>query len=283
MIEKPTITIVHQLPGRVRLSLSHGLKDPELTASRVSKHPGISSVVYTPISRSVLVIFDPFEITQPEIIVRLACCLSSDHGGASIRVLAAPEAKELSDSAFYSALSLLVALATRAVRSAAGTPRPVDWAAGFMVAGAVLLHGWHEIRRQGYFDPEVLSVVYLAGALARRQVLLGAAVTWITTFGRHLIKPPMRGIELRMMQPAGKKEPSEDGCEIIATPDRTAATTTRMLRFVPELVRHALIGGGGPANGGLLGQMTTLARLHDSVLEGLGEAKYGIPIKVRNM
>jgi hypothetical protein len=283
MTEKTTITIVHQLPGRIRLCLSHALKDADLTGRRVSRHAGILSFRYTSVTRSVVVTFDPFEVSAHEIIVRLACSLSLEYGGAPVRVLAAPEVGELSDSALYSAILLVVAGLARVTRPPAGISRMLDWAAGVSVAAAVLLHGWEELRRQGYVDPEVVSVVYLLGSLLRGQALAGAVVTWLTTFGRHLVKPPLRGVELRMIQPVGRPRPLDEGCEIIAGPDRMDAPGMRALRFVPELVRYALAGSADRAELGMLGQINRLARLHDSVLEGLGESKFGIPIRVSGM
>jgi hypothetical protein len=283
MIEKPTITVVHQLPGRIRLRLSHDLKDADLVGRRVCRHAGIHSFKYTALTRSVVVNFDLFEVSAHEIIVRLACSLALEHGGASIRVLAAPEVGELSDSAVYSAILLAVAGIARVTRPPAGISPVFDWAAGISVAGAVLLHGWDELRRQGYVDPEVVSVVYLLGSLIRGQALPGAVVVWLTTFGRHLVKPPLRGVELRMIQPVGRPRPLDEGCEIIAGPDRTEAPGIRALRFLPELIRYALGGGAGRADQGMLGQINRLARLHDSVLEGLGESKFGIPIRVSGM
>lgn len=283
MVERPTITIAHQLPGRVRLYLTHRLKDPTFTIRRVSKHPGILSMTYTSISRSVLVDFNPFEVTSHEIIIRLACCLSVDHGGVPIRVLAEPENKEVSDSALYSAVSLFVAITARAVIPGTRATRVLDWIGGLTVAGAVVVHGWNEVRRRGVFDPEVLSVVYLVGSIVQGRLLSGAIVTWLTTFGRHLVRPPTLGIELRMFRPEGADAKADEGCEVIVTPDRSAEATTRILRFIPELVRYALIGGTAARDGSLLGQITTLAELHGSVLEGLGEAKYGIPIKVSDI
>ncbi|MBD3257570.1 hypothetical protein GF377_03990, partial [candidate division GN15 bacterium] len=43
----PTITIVHEIPGRMRYRLSRKLDDPAALTSRVRGHDGIEDVAYT--------------------------------------------------------------------------------------------------------------------------------------------------------------------------------------------------------------------------------------------
>jgi hypothetical protein len=64
----------------------------------------------------------------------------------------------------------------------------------------VLDHGWREVRERGYFDPEVLSLGYLVMAFFMGNFLKASVVTWLMTFGRHLLDAPRASIEVRPVE-----------------------------------------------------------------------------------
>lgn len=282
MQEKLVITIVHQLPGRLRMILSHAPTDPDATIEHVREHKGIDSIEYTSISGSMVVRFNPLEVSREEIVIRVACSLSLDYHEAPVRILVQAETKELDSLSFYSGLAIAVALATRPVLQQEQMKRRLDWATGIGTAGAVLSHGWQEVRHRGYFDPEVLSVVYLGAAMLRGQFLSAALVTWFTTFGRHLFRPAPQGVELRIT----RNPDSSNGNErfgVRVGPDPADKTVTRYLRFIPAVIQYAVIGGAVPGGSSLLGAIRDVAGVHDEVLDGLGNMKYGIPIRVSSL
>jgi len=246
---------------------------------RVGRHKGIDSVEFNRMSRSMLVTFNPLEVSQAEIVVRAACSLSLDRDRVPVRILARAETRDLNDSAFYSGLALLVALAARPVVRNATTHLYLNWSAGLVTAGAVLSHGWQDMRLKGYFDPEVLSVVYLVAAMLRGRFLSPALVTWLTTFGRHLFKPTARGVEIRVTRnPSGSG--ADERFSVIVSPDRHDTSVTKFLRFIPAFVQYAVIGGAGITESGLLGAIRDSAGVHRQVLDGLGDMNYGIPIRI---
>ena len=100
--QQPAVTIEHELPGRLRLRLSHVLRQPERMRRLVAEHAGVGEVQYTAVSRSVLVRYDSKHISVEEIVIRIATGLSLEHDNAAIRVLTRPPTRELTDSAFYS-------------------------------------------------------------------------------------------------------------------------------------------------------------------------------------
>ena len=70
----------------------------------VREHPGMESIDFSPITRSILARFNPHEISQEEIVLRIAFHLSLDCGSAPVRLLAEPEQRPaLGDSAAVSA------------------------------------------------------------------------------------------------------------------------------------------------------------------------------------
>jgi len=64
--EKPVVTVVHSLPGRVRVRLSVAPRDVQRMFAGVREHPGMASIVFSPATRSVLARFNPHEISQEE-------------------------------------------------------------------------------------------------------------------------------------------------------------------------------------------------------------------------
>lgn len=278
-MDKLTITISHQLPGRLRLRLSHKLKHPQQTITRVKSLPGVFSTEYTAISLSFLIRFDPLQVSREKLITRIAVSLSFDYAKRPVRILVEPEVREWSDSPFYSALALMVAMGSRLVRLDRKTSLALDWIAGLSTAGAVLHHGWLELRRNGYFDPEVLSVVYLATAFFRGQFLTASLVTWFTAFGRHILKPPPRGVELRITVMPGDSQ-GTGRYSISVTADRDDTTATKFSRLLPAAIQYALIGGVG-SDGTWLSDIRHLVTVQDELVQELGNAQETMPVPLR--
>lgn len=279
-MEKPTITIRHRLPGRLRLRLSHNINRHEQTISRVQTLPGVIIAEYTAISRSFLVTFDPLRVSEEKIIIRIALCLSLDHAKAPVRILVEHEVREWPDSPFYSALALMAALAIKLVRLDGKTAPALDWIAGLGTAAAVLHHGWWELRRHGYYDPEVLSVVYLAVAFLRGQFLAPSLVTWFTTFGRHMLKPRPPAVELRITHTRDASQ-GQSRYGVIIAADRDDGNVAEFSGVVPAVIQYALMGGTGPDRGSWLNDVRHLVTVQDDVLQDLGQEHDIMPIPLR--
>ncbi|MEW6529530.1 MAG: hypothetical protein AB1473_01765 [Thermodesulfobacteriota bacterium] len=279
-MQKPTITISHQLPGRLRLRFSHGIRHPEQAIAKVKALPGVHSADYTTASRSLLIRFDSLRVPAEKVLIRVALCLSLDYAKIPVRILAEPGVREWSDSPFYSALALMAALAAKLVRLDRKTALALDWIAGISTAGAVLHHGWLELRRHGYYDPEVLSVVYLATAFLRGQFLTASLVTWFTAFGRHILKPPPRGVELRITQ-TGDASQRANRYGIVIAADRGDSKATKFSRLVPAVLQYALLGGTGSEHGMWLSDIRHLVTIQDDVLQDLGQVRDTTPVPLR--
>ena len=57
----------------------------------VREHPGMESISFSPLTRSILARFNPHEISQEEIVLRIAFHLSLDFNAQPVRLLAVPE------------------------------------------------------------------------------------------------------------------------------------------------------------------------------------------------
>jgi hypothetical protein len=274
-VTPPSVTIEHRLPGRLRLRLSHPLRQPERVERMVAEHAGVAAVRYTAVSRSVLVHFDPRQIASEEIILRIAAGLSLERANADVRVLTRPPIRELTDSAFWSGLALLAAAAARFTTRFAASTTLLDRIAGIATAGAVLNHGWVDYRRRGNIDPEVLTLTYLLTALVRTNPLPAAIVTWVSAFGRHLVRLPPRGI---IVHPewTGRQR-----LQVQVAPDPTPPDKMSFLSFVPTMLLQSFAGTppGEPAS--LIGEIRRVAKVHDQVLEGVSGFRRGIHIRIR--
>lgn len=267
------ITILHDLPGRLRIKLSRALEDPVSFDRIVRSHPGIRPTRYTPVTRTVLLEFDPRVIRREEITMRAALAFSLENGASPVRVASRPPGQPLTTSVAASGSLLLAALVARLLGVRGVTERRFESAAGIATATAVLAHGWQEVRSRGNFDPEVLSVVYLLMGLLRGNALSAAVFTWFTAFGRHVIQSADFPVELRPV-----KSESGDEYEVVAAPADAESGWRQMARALPSFAQAFYNVGrrGGPR---FLSELQDVVKVHGQMLEGLGPWKQGIPVR----
>jgi len=276
--EKPVVTIVHSLPGRVRVRLSKCPSNPEKLSAAVMEHDGLENFRYTPVTRTVLIIYDGRKVRQEEVVLRIALALSIDCGASAVRILAEPERRDISDSAVISAACLATAVAAQALGGAKRGAVRLNWVAGVGTALAVVDHAWKEFRDQGDFHPEVLSLGYLLTAFVRGNFLKASVVTWFMAFGRHLVDPPRRGVEVRPteVQPEDGKDP---GFEIVVAPDRDMSDRERLVGAVQAFLKYAISGSAAHGQRHLMDELREVSRLHGEVLEGLGRTPHGMQVR----
>jgi len=278
--EKPIVTIVHSLPGRVRVRLSRSPDNPLKLRDAVMEHAGMDNFRYTPVTRSVLVHFDTSEIRQEEVVLRIALALSIDCGISPVRILAEPERRDISDSEVLSAACLAAALLGQVIRGGRGMTLTLNWVAGIGTALAVVDHAWKEFLERGDFHPEVLSLGYLLTAFIRGNFLKASVVTWFMAFGRHLLDPPRRGVEVRH-----REFQAEDGagprCEIVVGQDQERSDRARLVGAVQAFLKYALTGGSVHGQRHLMDELREVSRLHGEVLEGLGRTASGMQVRFR--
>jgi hypothetical protein len=278
--KNPFLTIVHELPGRLRMKISSSLEDPKQLEKSVKGHAGILSVAYTPVTRAILVRFDPGEVSREEIIIRVGLSVALAFGSQPIHILTESQTHEVSDSAVYSGFLLAIAIANRFVNRQYRSGSWLEWTVGLGTAWSVLDHGVSEVKERGNFDPEVLSVVYLLTSLLRGNFLPAAIFTWLTTFGRHLIHAPATGVELRPMEFADENA-ENPYYEVVINPVRPESEKRVLLRLVPSVIKYAMTGKTEAGQGSLIEEIRKVSQIHGEVLEGLGGLRSGIPLRIR--
>jgi hypothetical protein len=277
MEEIPIVTVIHKLPGRIRLHLSVAPKDHQRMIASVKDHEGFESMTYTPETRSVLINFDPEHVKREEILIRVAVYMSLDQESHCVHIFSQPAKQEMSDSVFYSGVSLVIALLLRLMRGPGTKVSWTEWMAGCSTAAAVLEHGWSEVKRHGNFDPEVLSVVYLLISILRKNFLPAAIFTWVSTFGRHLINIPSKGVELRPVKKSGQHD--EMRYEVEVSTIKNADNKMIIFSSIPSILKYALTGDGLMTGRNLMQQIQQVSELHGEVLDGIESFREGITLK----
>jgi hypothetical protein len=281
------VTVIHSLPGRVRTRLSVAPPDAPRMLAAVREHPGMESISFSPITRSILARFNPHEVSQEEIVLRIAFHLSLDCRLTPVRLLAEPDERPaLGTSAAISAAALALSLAMHGLKTLngsplrfmGGSPTRWDWLAGLGTAWAVVDHAWKELRERGTFDPEVLSLAYLVTAFVRGNLLTASVVTWLASFGRHLVAAPAAGVQVRPVEVRGRGN-GQSRYEVMIGPDVDAPERARILSALQGLLKYAITGGGAHPFRTLLEDLRDVSKVHGEVLEGFGRMPQGIPIR----
>ena len=144
---------------------------------------------------------------------------------------------------------------------------------------AVLEHGWSEIKREGNFDPEVLSVVYLLIAILRKNFLPAAIFTWVSTFGRHLVNIPSKGVELRQVKKSGQHD--EARYEVEVSTIKNADDKMIIFSAIPSILKYAFTGDSMMTGRHLLQKIQEVSELHGEVLDGMESFQEGIQLKFK--
>lgn len=279
---KPAVTVVHSLPGRVRMRLSRPPVDVQGLIGFVREHPGMGPIHFTGCTGSLVVCFDPHAISLEEITMRTAFRYAIDQGNRPVRLLAAPEHAALQNSAVLSGIGVLTALGLRWLAPSDRRDAAFGRLAGLATAWSVLDHGWRELRGRGYFDPEVVTVAYLARALVRGNALAASMVTWAATFGRHLVEMSSTAV---LVEPVAVATDAAGAprYELVVGPDSDAPDRLPrgVVSFVNGALRYAMTGGGTHGLRSFWEELRDMSRIHGEVLEGYGSQRDGIPVRFR--
>ncbi|MDF2922123.1 MAG: hypothetical protein K0R57_1037 [Paenibacillaceae bacterium] len=199
---QPAIVIVHRLPNRIRMRLSLPIRSEADFFNMINEQGGIQSFQYNPVIKSVLISFNHVQMDTEEVLIRTAIAYSKQYDMAPVRLYSDKPVKEITPMAYYS----LGAIAAMGLVSSTGlllntTLREVlKWTMVGTTIGAVMEHAYDEINEKGAFDPEVVSVMYLFNSINKGNLLNASAISWIATFGRHLINISYEGAIIRIKE-----------------------------------------------------------------------------------
>ena len=263
------VIILHELPGRLRVHISHPLKDVKTFGTTLQAHAGIEPIRYTLRTQTLLVRFDPARIQREELLVRMALAFSLEHRYIPVEIRKADKGGQLTAAEAISGGMLLVAGAARSLGILSPWQQKWEHTAAGMTAAAVLLHGVREMRTAAVFHPELLSLAYLGVGMLRGRGFQAAAFTWFTAFGRHLMEVAEPAVRIQPTQ-------SENGAGVSVAAVSPGPTQT-FLQLLPTLVRF-LQQAGKPIDD-MLANLREISKSHDHVLDALGPWKRGIPMQ----
>ncbi|WMJ81902.1 hypothetical protein RBU49_06550 [Clostridium sp. MB40-C1] len=186
-MSRPTILIMHTLPHRVRLKLSHPLRDEEKVIETMKDGDRIKAFTYNKITKSVIIEFDNVKTDLEETIIRLAIVYSKEYDMTPINIYSNSPTRDMPKIAYYSLLTILGASISKLLKPAKNIQELFNWLAVGTTVAAIGEHAYMEINKKGAFDPEVVSVMYLINSLSKGNFVIPSILTWITTFGRHIL------------------------------------------------------------------------------------------------
>jgi len=187
-MRKLTLTILHKLPNRVRFRLSHSINDTKKFFETIKVETKYTFLRYNHTINTILVKFDPEEISIDEVIYRTATALSVEHDMTSVRLVEDFEEKSIDSLSIYSGAAILLSFLYSLGKSKVEKLQ-IDinnFAAGLTTA-AIMEHAYKETQRKGFFDIEILPALYLLKSYLANRSVTAVALMWFTTFGRHLV------------------------------------------------------------------------------------------------
>lgn len=258
------VVIAHELPGRIRLRLGRPPRSVEEMMASVHRHDGIRDVRFNPVTRSLLVHYNPALVNAVEILVRVAIFLSLNFQNASISISQAAHNDSLQPIDYYAGSSLALAAIARA--AAGGWAQALEYHAGAATMVSVLKHAWQEVADEGVYHPEVISVMYLLNSMLRGRALTATAVTWLATFGRHLLSAA--GEQCRLQAEAVASDAGEGYIDVMVQPMR--APQANPLRLVVAGLGSFIGLEQRDGQNSILQRVSKMSATHGNVLEGIG-------------
>ena len=280
MAQKLYVKVIHSLPGRVRLKLSIPPKKISELQKTVKAHPGIFEVRFSKHTNTLLVKFDRSETSQEELIIRVAVFLSLENDLQPVQAYSDTEVSEISNSAFLAGFLILTSVLSRILPQFTKFRSMVDWSAGIGTAYAIVDHGYEEFKERGNFDPEVLSVIYLLTSFSQGKFLPATILSWIASFGRHLIKFSSKNVEI-YPQRISDSSSDKHNYEVVVHPLNQMPGKKMIFRFLPMIIMNLAMGDPRQIQGTLMEEIRKVSTDHGDILEGFGKFKNGIPIRIQ--
>ena len=259
-----SIHIPHNLPGRVRLRFSRPLQDIEKLKLNVMEHEGINQMLYSPVTKSMLVNFDEKDVDLQEVMIRTALAFSIENNLKPVYVTRKTERQFITPKGIVAGLSIIASGVTTLLLPRWPFQKSMDWLTAITTSAAVLEHAAYDYRKKGSVDPEVLSLVFLANrTVSGGNLVFPSVLTWLATFGRHFSSREGEGILLEIR----KTEDKEQNYEVNVSKH---AANTGYMDLLNVFAEKFLSSEAGFDNT-IFEKSKTLLKSHKTNLEGIGE------------
>ena len=279
MSGSPGISILHSLPGRIRMQIRSDEPDWKRLEKDLRGHPGIEQ--FRPEIRlsTLTVRYDPAVIEEAEVVLRIALSLSVAAGLAPVVLEREIVAGDLDREA------LLILLALGTIGLLRFTPgmrthiRLLDTAASVLTGGSILYHAAGELKQDGTFHPETLSIVYLLVSAVQGRGYSGAVLSWLAAHGRHFKGRFIEELVIQAEEKTGGRGRRRKYDLTLQTGNVRLAGNA-LAGNLPALLAHALA-GGKPGEEQMLSDFRSVSNHHGNMLEGLEGLADGITMHIR--
>lgn len=273
------VVIVHRLPGRIRYRLTKYPRDIKDFLQQIKRHEGIDKLTFSPVTKSLLIYYRPTLVSSIEITVRVGVALSLDYQNDRVRISHQINHMTLQPIDYYSGLSLIALALIKSADPTSPLLKYVEYNAGYSTVLAAINHAWLEMKREGIYDLEVITVVYLINALIKGNFLTAATITWIATFGRHLVEPNAEECYIEASAIHGE---NEDFVDVVVSQSIDNDSAHHSMRLLSDTL-NKLIGRDPKKHYYLLmDQIKQMSRKHGNILEGIGKKPSPIYMRLNN-
>ncbi len=273
------ITMEHLLPGRIRMRFSHPPNDAENLIRIVKGHAGIHSVVYTSVSKSLVINYNEREVTAEEIILRASLALSKDFEFKPVRIFSREKKVALNGLSALAALLLVLNHGAVLVGSKAKIAAVFTTLTGITTLVAVFDHLIQDIKQRGQLHPELLSIYYLIASFSKRDVLKGSTITWALTFARHILEKPSSALLVKTKKTDPTCHIHQCEYDVTVSKDKSQGLG-RLLHLIPQIALNAYREGSLNLEDRLIQQLQGVADSHAAIIEGLENLQQKIYLKV---
>ena len=174
--------ILHAIPGRLRVQI-----EKPIESERIFRNiNGIHRCVYNPKIQTLLIEYDPNEITQDKLIIQMAAVYACEKKTELLHIKHSEE-KGFSMAPTGGLALGLIGLDGLMKMTGAQLAGISGWLSTGATLAAVVEHGYQELQLRGSFDPEVMSIIYLINSIGKTNTFQASLLAWIVTFGRHLV------------------------------------------------------------------------------------------------
>lgn len=273
------VVIIHRLPGRIRFRLTRYPRDIKDFLDQIKRHEGIDKLIFSPVTKSLLIYYRPTLVSSIEITVRVGIALSLDYHNDRVRISHQVDYLTLQPIDYYSGLSLIALAIIKGVAPANPLIKYAQYNAGYSTVLAAINHAWLEMKREGIYDLEVISVVYLINALLKGTFLSAAAITWIATFGRHIVEPSAEECYIEASAIHGE---DEDFVDVVVSQYIENDSARHSMRLLSDTLNKII--GRDPHKHYylLMDQIKQMSRKHGNILEGIGKKPSPIYMRLNN-
>lgn len=183
----PIIYMVHEIEGRFRVKISHPILNIEEAESFIKEVEGVISFTYNNKIKSILINYNPNIAYIEDIIVKIALLMKKLYGFHKIKFISNCKKNYMPSFSYYSLASICCSKLMKIIGINSVGQEFLNWITIGTTIGAITQHAYMEINEKGTIDPEVMSIMYLINSIGKGNMTEASLVTWITTFGRHIV------------------------------------------------------------------------------------------------